>query len=405
VLRLFGPGFMVAVGYMDPGNWATNLAGGSAWGYQLLWVILVSGFAGMFLQVLAARLGIASGLDLAQACRAHSPRGTVVPQWILCEIAICATDLAEVLGAAIALNLLFGVPLAWGVVLTVFDVMLILGLQRAGTRRLEACVAGLIAIVVLSLGYAVAAAQPDWTAVAGGLLPQPAVVTTPGMLFVAIGIIGATVMPHNLYLHSALVRPDSDAAPARRREAIDGATIDIVCALLLAVAINGSILILAAAAFHARGSGEVAELQDAHRLLATLGVGGVAGTCFALALLASAQSSSIAATLAGQVVMEGFIRIRLPPFARRLLTRGIAVMPALAVTLAYGDGGIARLLIASQVILSLQLPFAMVPLIRYTASRSIMGEHVNPPLVTAIAVAIAVTVVALNATLLWRLLG
>ena len=405
-LRLFGPGYLVAVGYMDPGNWATNLAGGSAWGYDLLGVVLLSGLAGMFLQILAARLGIVSGMNLAQATRALSPRGTVVAQWLACEVAICAADLAEVLGAAIALNLLFGLPLSWGVVVTVLDVMLILGLQRAGARRLEAFVVGLIAVVVVSLGYAVAAAQPDWPAVARGFLPTAAVVTTPGMLFVAIGIVGATVMPHNLYLHSALVQSGPAAQdPARRNEAIAAATADSVSALVLAIVVNAAIMILAGAAFHARGSGEVAELQDAHRLLGALTVGGVAGTCFALALLASAQGSSIAATLAGQVVMEGFLRIRLPALARRLLTRGVAVLPALAVTLAYGEGGIARLLIASQVILSLQLPFAVVPLIRYTSSRQVMGAHASPKAVTAVAAALAATVVALNATLLWRLVA
>jgi manganese transport protein len=407
--RLFGflgPGYLIAVGYMDPGNWATDLAGGSSYGYSLLWIVLLSGLMAMFLQVLAARLGIVTGMDLAQACRAQSRPGTVVWQWLLCEIAICAADLAEVIGTAIALKLLFGLPLAWGVALTVFDVLLVLWLQQRGFRYLEALVISLVAVVVVCLTVTVAAAQPQWREVFAGFLPSTRTVTDPGMLYIAIGIIGATVMPHNLYLHSSIVQSRRiEPGEGERRAALQYATIDIVGALMLAFMINAAILVMAGAAFHAHGQHEIAELQDAHGLLATMTGSAVAGTAFALALLASGQSSSVTATLAGQIVMEGYLRLRVPPWLRRLLTRSLAVVPALFVTLVYGESAIAKLLIASQVVLSLQLPFAIVPLIRYTGSRALMGRHANGRAVTLLATLIAATIVTLNMVLVFKIFG
>ena len=404
--RLFGfigPGYLIAVGYMDPGNWATDLAGGSTYGYALLWIVLLSGLMAMFLQVLAARLGIVTGMDLAQATRARSRPGSVVWQWLLCEVAICAADLAEVIGTAIALKLLFGLPLAWGVALTVLDVLLVLLLQQRGFRYLEAMVIALVAVVVVCMTLTIAMVQPQWREVLQGFVPSAATVTDPGMLYLAIGIIGATVMPHNLYLHSSVVKSRPvDPGAAGTRMALTYATIDIVAALVLAFLINASILVMSAAAFHARGELAVAELQDAHRLLGAMAGGSIAGTAFALALLASGQSSSVTATLTGQIVMEGFLRMAIPPWLRRLVTRAIAVVPALFVTLAYGEASIGKLLIASQVVLSLQLPFAMVPLIRYTSSRAVMGDSANGRLSTWLAGAIAATIIALNAVLVWK---
>jgi manganese transport protein len=400
IAAYLGPGYLVAVGYMDPGNWATDLAGGAAYGYALLWIVGVSSLMAMLLQVLAARLGIAAQADLAQLCRRHASRPSALAQWLLCELAICACDLAEVIGTAIALNMLFGTPLAAGVLLTVLDVLLILWLQKFGFRYLEAFVMALMGIVLLCFGINLVLARPDWGAVAAGFVPSARTVTDPGMLYLAIGIVGATVMPHNLYLHSSTVQtrrfPTSQAG---KRSAIRFATADVVAALLVALAVNAAILVTSAAVFHAGGHAGVAELQDAQRLLGPLTGTALAGTLFAVALLAAGQSSSVTATLAGQVVMEGFVQVRIPPWARRLLTRSVAVVPAFAVTLVYGDAGIGRLLLFSQVVLSLQLPFAMWPLIRFTSDPAIMHGFASPRWMALAAI------VVLNVVLVWRALA
>ncbi|MFI4926614.1 MAG: Nramp family divalent metal transporter [Burkholderiales bacterium] len=407
--RLFGfigPGYLIAVGYMDPGNWATSLAGGSAHGYTLLWVVLLSSLIAMFLQVLCARLGIVTGMDLAQACRASSSRRSALAQWIACEIAICACDLAEVIGTAIALQLLFGLPLPLGVLLTVLDVLTILWLQQRGVRKLEALVISLLGVVFLCFACNLAIAQPHWHEVLQGFIPQAQVLDDPGMLYIAMGIVGATVMPHNLYLHSSIVqtrRWREDAGG--RRSAVTFATADILVALAIAFFINAAILVTAGAVFHAGGHREVAELQDAYKLLGPLTGTGVAGVLFAVALLASGQSSAVTATLAGQVVMEGYVQLKVKPWKRRLLTRALAIVPAFAVTLACGQGGVGQLLLASQVVLSLQLPFAAAPLIRFTASRRWMGEYANPRVVTAAAVLLVAVIICLNALLVWQSLA
>ncbi len=396
-----GPGYLVAVGYMDPGNWATSLAGGSAFGYTLLSVVLLSSLTAILLQALAARLGVATGQDLAQACRANYRPRVSFALWVLAEIAICACDLAELLGSAVALNLLFDIPLLWGVLITTLDVFLILFLQRRGFRVIESIVIAMILVVGVSFAYEIVAAHPDWAAVAGGLAPRTQIITDPAMLYVAIGILGATVMPHNLYLHSAVVQTRAFGLdPAGKREAIRFATIDSPLALTLAFFVNGAILVLAAATFHGT-SHQIAEIQDAYRLLTpTLGVA-AASTLFAVALLASGQNSTLTGTLAGQIVMEGFLRIRLTPWLRRLVTRLIAVVPAIVVTALYGNSGVASLLVLSQVVLSLQLPFAIVPLVRFTTSRTRMGEFVSPQWLGAVAWLIAAAIIALNMKLLY----
>ena len=354
LLAFVGPGYLVAVGYMDPGNWATDLAGGSAFGYTLLSVILISNLMAILLQSLAARLGIATGRDLAQACRAHYSRPVNLGLWALCEVAIIACDLAEVIGTAIALQLLFGIPLVLGASLTALDVMLILLLQQRGFRWLEAFIISLITVIAVCFAVEIALARPDWAGVAAGFVPSPEVLADPAMLYIAIGILGATVMPHNLYLHSSIVQT-RNWAPTRsgRRDALRFATIDSTVALSFALFVNAAILILAAAAFHSTGQTGVAEIQDAYRLLApTLGVA-VASTLFALALLASGQNSTITATLAGQIVMEGFLRLRLPPWLRRIVTRLVAIVPVVIVAWIYGESGTAQMLVLSQVVLSL----------------------------------------------------
>ncbi len=405
LLAFLGPGYLVAVGYMDPGNWATDLAAGSAYGYTLLSAVLLSSLMAVLLQSLSARLGIATGRDLAQACRAHYPPAVNLTLWAVCELAIIACDLAEVIGTAIALQLLFGLPLVVGAALTAADVLLILLLQQRGFRQLEAFVIALITIVAACFAVELFLAGPDPAAVAAGLLPSPVIVTNPGMLYLAIGILGATVMPHNLYLHSAIVQTRAWAPTrAAKREAIRFATIDSTLALGLAFFVNAAILTLAAAAFHTTGQTEVAEIQDAYRLLApTLGVG-LASTLFALALLASGQNSTITATLAGQIVMEGFLRLRLPPWARRLVTRLIAVVPVIVVAWLAGEGGTAKLLILSQVVLSLQLPFAVIPLVRFATDRARLGDLAAPRWVAALAWIVAGVIVALNAKLVVGLL-
>jgi manganese transport protein len=402
LLAFAGPGYLVAVGYMDPGNWATSLAGGSAFGYTLLSVVVLSSLMAMLLQALSLRLGIATGRDLAQACRDHYSRPAGLGLWVLCEIAIVATDLAEVIGTAIALNLLFGLPLLLGVVLTAADVLLILVLQSRGFRRLEAFIIALLAVIFVSFAFELVLSAPALGDVLRGILPSPEIVTDPAMLYIAIGILGATVMPHNLYLHSAIVQTRRyDLAEAGTREAIRLATVDSTAALCFALLINGAILILAASAFHEAGHHEVAELQDAYHLLAPLLGAPLASTMFAIALLASGQNSTVTATLAGQIVMEGFLDIRLPAWARRLVTRLLAIVPAIVMTALYGERGTAELLILSQVILSLQLPFAVVPLVQFTSDPAKMGAFVNPRWLQALAWTIAALIIALNLKLLF----
>ncbi|WP_037282891.1 Nramp family divalent metal transporter [Rubellimicrobium mesophilum] len=397
-----GPGYMVAVGYMDPGNWATSLAGGSRFGYALLVVALVSNIMAILLQSLCARLAIASGRDLAQACRDAFPRWVALPLWLLAELAIIATDIAEVIGTAIGLNLLFGIPLAFGVVITSLDVFLVLLLQRAGFRWLEAFVIALLGVIAVCFGAQIVMADPDWGGVIRGFLPRTDIVTNPEMLYLALGILGATVMPHNLYLHSAIVQTrDYGQTLPEKRQALRFATIDSTVALMFALLINASILILAAASFNATGRTDVAELGDAHQLLAPILGLGIAPTLFAVALLCCGLNSTVTATLAGQAVMEGFLRMRLPPWLRRLITRGIAIVPAAFVTIWYGDAGTAELLILTQVVLSLQLSFAVVPLVMFTTSRRKMGDLVAPGWLAAAAVVVAVVIVGLNLKLLW----
>ncbi|GAA4356239.1 Nramp family divalent metal transporter [Hymenobacter saemangeumensis] len=404
LMAFWGPGLMVAVGYMDPGNWATDIQGGAKFGYTLLSVILISNLFAMLLQHLAAKLGIVTGRDLAQACRDHYSKPVAMVLWVLCEVAIAACDLAEVIGSAIALNLLFGLPLAWGVVLTILDVLVVLLFQSRGFRVIESIVAGLIVLIFGCFVYEIIVSNPDYFAILQGLVPQPRVVTNPQMLYVAIGILGATVMPHNLYLHSSIVqtRQIEQTEPGKRM-AIKFATIDSTVALFLAFFVNAAILILAAAAFNRRGMFQVEEIQDAYKLLAPVLGAGAASTVFAVALLASGQNSTLTGTLAGQIVMEGFLDLKLKPWMRRLITRSIAVVPALVVTLVYGDAATTDLLVLSQVILSLQLSFAVVPLVLFTSSRAKMGVFVNSPLVRTVAWVVSAIIIVLNAFLLWQM--
>ena len=400
-LAFFGPGLLIAVGYMDPGNWATSLAGGSAFGYSLLSVVLLSSLAAIFLQAQAARLGIATGRDLAQACRARYGRTTSLWLWLLAELSIIATDLAEVIGTAIGFQLLLGVSLAVGIGLAALDVVLLLGLQRLGFRKLEAFVGALLLIIAGCFCYTLALAAPDWHAVLGGLVPHAEIFTNTGELYLAIGILGATIMPHNLYLHSAIVQSRRfDETPEGRRRALCFATLDSTGALLFALLVNGAILILAAAAFHETGHTDVAALPEAYRLLSPLLGSTLAATAFAVALLACGVNSTVTATLAGQVVMEGFLNLRLPNWQRRLLTRGLAIIPALIVAWWAGEAGATRLLVFSQVILSLQLPFAMVPLLRLVADRTGMGPLALRAPGQALGWAIAVAILLANAALL-----
>ena len=401
LLAFAGPGYLVAVGYMDPGNWATDLAGGSAFGYTLLSVILLSNLMAVLLQGLSLKLGIVTGRDLAQACRDHYSRPVNFGLWFLCEIAIAACDLAEVIGSAIALKLLFGIPLSVGVTITAFDVLIVLYLQHKGFRILEALVIVLVATVGACFLFELFIARPDVGAVFRGFIPTTEIIRNPDMLYIAIGILGATVMPHNLYLHSSIVQTRRyEQNSEGKREAIRFAFIDSTIALSFALFINAAILIVAAATFHTTGNTEVAEIQDAHRLLTPLlGVAG-ASTVFALALLASGQNSTLTGTLAGQIVMEGFLNIRLRPWLRRLITRAIAIVPAVIVSIMYGESGTARLLIFSQVILSLQLSFAVFPLVMFTSERAKMGEFVNPLWVKVVAYAVAFLIASLNAWLL-----
>jgi len=397
VFAFAGPGYLVAVGYMDPGNWATDLAGGSAFGYSLLSVILLSNLMAILLQSLCARLGIVTGRDLAQACRDHYSRPVALGLWALCEIAICACDLAEVIGSAVALNLLFGLPLVWGVIITALDVLLIMHLQNKGFRYIEAFVIALMVVIGACFGLEILFSQPDLRAVFAGFVPTPEIVRHPEMLYLAIGILGATVMPHNLYLHSSIVQTRNfERTDAGRREAIWFATLDSTVALTFALFINAAILIVSAATFHVHGRTNIAEIQDAHRLLSPMLGVPVAGALFALALLASGQNSTLTGTLAGQIVMEGFLNLRLRPWMRRLITRLIAIVPAVMCTALYGESGVARLLVFSQVVLSLQLGFAVIPLIAFTSDPKKMGRFVSPPWLRFLAWIAAGIIVLLN---------
>ncbi|MEO7274016.1 MAG: Nramp family divalent metal transporter [Vicinamibacterales bacterium] len=398
-----GPGFLVAVGYMDPGNWATDLAGGSRYGYTLLSVIMISNLMAILLQALALRLGIASGRDLAQACRDHYSRPTTIVLWLLCELAIAACDLAEVIGSAIALQLLFGLPLMWGVCLTALDVLVVLYLQQFHFRYVEVLVVLLILGIAGSFAVELALARPDLAGVLRGLVPSPEIVTNPEMLYIAVGILGATVMPHNLYLHSSIIqtRKYGDSLSSRR-EAVRFATIDSTVALMSALFLNGAILVMAAATFHGSGHEGVADISDAYLLLAPLLGTSLASTLFALALLFSGQNSTLTGTLVGQIVMEGFLNIRLRPWLRRLITRLIAIIPALLTVYFYGERGTGSLLILSQVVLSLQLPFAVFPLVQFTADRRKMGDLVAPRWMVWLAWPVALLIAVLNVWLLWQ---
>jgi manganese transport protein len=403
LLAFAGPGFLVAVGYMDPGNWATDLAGGSKYNYSLLSVVMMSNLMAILLQSLSLKLGIATGRDLAQACRDHYSKPVSFCLWVICEIAIAACDLAEVIGSAIALNLLFGLPLLAGVCVTSLDVLFVLFLQNKGFRYIEALVITLIIIIGGCFAWEIVASNPNFLGIAKGFIPSPQIVSDPGMLYIAIGILGATVMPHNLYLHSSIVQTRRyELSSAGKREAIKFATIDSTVALMFALFINAAILIVAAATFYTRGRNDVAEIQDAYKLLTPLlGVTG-ASTLFALALLASGQNSTLTGTLAGQIVMEGFLNIRLRPWLRRLITRLIAIIPAVIVTIISGEKGTTNLLVLSQVVLSLQLSFAVFPLVMFTSDKVKMGEFVNGTVVKWLAWFVAIIIALLNAWLLMQ---
>ncbi|MBC2885945.1 Nramp family divalent metal transporter [Ochrobactrum sp. CM-21-5] len=401
-LSFFGPGYLVAVGYMDPGNWATSLAGGSRFAYTLLSVVLISNLMAVLLQALCARLAVATGRDLAQACRDAYPRFLAWPLWLLAELAICATDLAEVIGTAIGLNLLFGIPLEIGVIITAADVLLVLYLQNKGFRRVEALIITLLGVIALCFLIQILMAQPQWGAVIRGFAPTVDIIRNPDMLYIALGIIGATVMPHNLYLHSGIVQTRAYGhTTAEKREAIRYATLDSTIALTFALLVNASILILAAASFNTTGHTGVEDLDKAHALLNPLLGSALAPTLFAIALLCCGLNSTITATMAGQIVMEGFIDIRLKPWLRRAITRFVAIVPAAVVTILYGSQGTTELLILSQVVLSLQLPFAVIPLVLFTAEKKKMGSLVAPRWITVLAAITAAIIVVLNLKLIY----
>ena len=402
VLAFAGPGYLVAVGYMDPGNWATDIQGGSKFAYALLSVVVASSLMAMFLQALSAKLGIATGRDLAQACRDHYSRRTSMVLWVLCEIAIAACDLAEVLGSAVALKLLFGLPLLAGVLITALDVLIVLALQGRGFRLIEAFVITLIATIAACFAYEIFFAQPLWREAAQGLIPHAEIFRNREMLYIAIGILGATVMPHNLYLHSSIVQTRAfGISVGDRREALRYAVFDSTLALGFALFVNAAILILAAAAFHTRGLHNVAEISEAYKLLSpVLGVS-LASTVFACALLASGQNSTLTGTLAGQIVMEGFLNLRLKPWVRRLITRALAITPAAIVIGFSGEGKVTSLIVLSQVILSFQLPFAIIPLIQFTGDRAKMGQLVNSSATKVIAWTVAGLILFFNGELIW----
>jgi manganese transport protein len=406
LLAFSGPGYMVAVGYMDPGNWATDIAGGARFGYALLSVIMLSNLMAILLQALAARLGIATGKDLAQACRDGFPRWISIPLWLACEAAIIACDLAEVIGTAIALNLLFGIPLVLGAVITALDAFLLLALMNRGFRFLEAFIVALLVVIAVCFAVQIVMAAPPIAGVLRGFVPSPEIVANREMLYIAIGILGATVMPHSLYLHSSIVQTRKYSRDdAGRRSAVRWATTDGTIALMLALFVNAAILIVAAAVFHAAGRTDVADIGDAHTLLTPLLGTGLASVLFGVALLASGLNSTVTATLAGQVVMEGFLRLHIPPWARRLLTRAIAIVPVVVVTVLYGERGAGQLLIFSQVVLSMQLPFAVIPLVWFVSDRRKMGPLAIPPFVRAASWIAAAVIVALNLKLLADMLA
>ncbi|MGN6507331.1 MAG: Nramp family divalent metal transporter [Tepidisphaeraceae bacterium] len=404
LLAFTGPGLMVSVGYMDPGNWATDLAGGAKFGYALLSVVLLSNLMAILLQHLSLKLGIVTNRDLAQACRDHYSQPVVFVLWVLCELAIAACDLAEVIGSAIALNLLFGLPLVWGVLLTSLDVLLVLLLQSRNVRYLEAVVAVLVMTIAACFAYQLIVSKPDLAAAVRGLAPSAQLIRNPEMLYLAIGILGATVMPHNLYLHSSIVQTRQyERTDAGRSMAITFATWDLTISLGLAFFVNAAILILSAAAFHWSGHTDVEDIKDAYHLLTPVLGASLASTLFAVALLASGQSSTLTGTLAGQIVMEGFLRLRMNPWMRRMVTRLLAVVPAAIIAALYGETGITKLLILSQVILSLQLSFAVVPLVQFTSNRQKMGQFVNARWLSVTAWAVTGLIICANAYMLWQM--
>ncbi|WP_396015027.1 Nramp family divalent metal transporter [Epilithonimonas hominis] len=396
-----GPGLLVAVGYMDPGNWATDIAGGAQFGYTLLSVILISNLFAIVLQHLSVKLGIVAERDLAQACKDHFHPSVNFILWIFCEIAIAACDLAEVIGSAIALNLLFGIPLSVGVIITVIDVFLILFLQSRGFRYIESIVGGLIFVIFASFLYEIFLSKPDIFPLLEGLIPKKEIITNPSMLYIAIGILGATVMPHNLYLHSSIVQTrDYPRTTEGKKEALKFASLDSSLSLMLAFFINAAILIISAATFHTSGNKDVADINDAYKLLSPILGTTLASIFFGVALLASGQNSTVTGTLAGQIVMEGFLNIRLKPWVRRLITRLIAIIPALIISILYGERGTADLLLFSQVILSMQLSFAVVPLVMFTGNKTKMGQFVNKPWLKILAWIISGIIIVLNLYLL-----
>ncbi len=403
LLAFSGPGFLVAVGYMDPGNWATDIAGGSAFGYTLLSVVLLSNLFAMLLQHLALKLGIVTGLDLAQACRKHFPKPVNFFLWIMAEIMIIACDLAEVIGSAIALNLLFGIPLIIGVFITAFDVIILLAMINRGVRLLEALVVTLIATITVSFGLEIIFSRPEIVPLVSGFIPSAQIISNKEMLYIAVGILGATVMPHNLYLHSAVVQSRNYGTGIKnKREAIKFATIDSTLALFLAFFVNAAILVVAAATFYTNSLHEVAEIDEAYKLLSPLVGVGAASTLFALALLASGQNSTITGTLAGQIIMEGFLNIRIKPWLRRIITRLIAIIPAVFVIALFGGQELGKLLVLSQVILSIQLSFAVFPLVFFTSSKKSMGQFANPLPIKIAAVTVAIIIASLNIWLVTR---
>lgn len=406
LLRFTGPGLLVAVGYMDPGNWATDIEAGSRYGYGLLFVVLLSSLAAILLQTLALRLGLVAKLDLARACRERYPPGVNRALWIMAELAIVACDVAEVLGSALALKLLFGLPLLWGVAVTALDTVIVLGLTNRGVRQIEAVVLGLVATIFICFTVELALVGPDWAAVARGFVPNAKLLHDRNALYLAIGILGATVMPHNLYLHSSIVQTRRAAHDdAGRRDAIRLSTIDTVVSLSLALLVNAAILMLAAAAFHANGHADVTEIQDAYHLLDPLVGSTLAALLFGVALLASGQSSTFTGTIAGQVLLEGFLDLKIAPWQRRLVTRGLALLPAFAGIWWLGDAGVGQLLVASQVVLSFQLPFAIWPLIRLTSDRALMGSFASGAWLKAGAWSLFTVISAANLGLLWSTLG
>ena len=401
IARFAGPGLLVAVGYMDPGNWATDIQAGSVYGYSLLFVVLLSSLAAIVLQVLALRLGIVARMDLARACRERYGNGVRRALWLMAEIAIVACDVAEVLGSALALHLLFGVSLATGIVITAFDTLIVLGLKGKGFRQVEAIVLGLVATIAACFAFELAIAGPDWHAVARGFVPSPAPLRDQDALYLAIGILGATVMPHNLYLHSSIVQTRAvGTSDASRRSALKMSTLDTVVSLLLALLVNAAILTLAARAFNGTGHTGVTEIQDAYHLLDPLVGSGLASALFGVALLASGQSSTFTGTIAGQVMMEGFLELKIPCWQRRVITRGLALVPALGGVLWLGDAGVGRLLVASQVVLSLQLPFAIWPLVKITSDAAVMGRFANGPWLKACAWGLFAVIALANVALL-----